>query len=276
MPGESGRADISERAIHTEMLWYRKIILDQALSLLAFSILRFADTTGQTAMSVVSKLCEPEIQTTVRKMVRKITATNDRSGGRVPSSKRQSIQFLLVIAVLYSMAMPAFADQEFMAAGVLLVAEDNPSPLVFLVRHHSRTWYEMPGGRRQLVGGRDGERRETAYETAIREVFEETRGYLSPDQLREIVDPTRSMRDRGFVFFFGSIERFPVSAIGELAHLDDDSASAFREVADYAWVAVDNILASDGISVIDVNGRSIELRRQLKSRLRGARAAGWL
>jgi 8-oxo-dGTP pyrophosphatase MutT (NUDIX family) len=258
------------------MLWYRKIILDQALSLLAFSILRFADTTGQTAMSVVSKLCEPEIQTTVRKMVRKITATNDRPGGRVPSSKRQSIQFLVVIAVLYSMAMPAFADQEFMAAGVLLVAEDNPSPLVFLVRHHSRTWYEMPGGRRQLVGGTDGERRETAYETAIREVFEETRGYLSPDQLRERVDPTRSMRDRGFVFFFGSIERFPVSAIGELAHLDDDSASAFREVADYAWVAVDNILASDGISVIDVNGRSIELRRQLKSRLRGARAAGWL
>ena len=162
-----------------------------------------------------------------------------------------------------------------MAAGVLLVAQDDPSPLVFLVRHNSRNWYEMPGGRRQSVSGPDGERSETAYETAIREAFEETRGYLSPDQLRDIVDPSCSMRDGGFVFFFGSIERFPVSAIGELAHLDDDSASGFREVADYAWVAVDGILASDGISVIDVNGRSIELRRELKSRLLGARAAGW-
>lgn len=219
-------------------------------------------------MSVVSKPCVTEMET---------TATNDRPSGRNPSPKQQCIQLLLVIAMLCSTAIPATAEeQEFMAAGVLLVAQDEPSPLVFLVRHHSRTWYEMPGGRRQLVSGTDGERSETAYETAIREAFEETRGYLSPDQLRDIVDPSRSMRDRGFVFFFGSIERFPVSAIGELAHLDDDSASAFREVADYAWVAVDSILASDGISVIDVNGRSIELRRELKSRLLRARAAGWL
>ncbi|UCD67812.1 MAG: NUDIX hydrolase [Betaproteobacteria bacterium] len=172
--------------------------------------------------------------------------------------------------------MPALADQQFMAAGVLMVAEDKPSPLVFLVRHHSRSWYEMPGGRRQLVSGTDGERPETAYETAIREVFEETRGYLSPDQLREIVDPARSMHDRGFVFFFGSIEKFATSAIGELAHLDDDNASAFREVADYAWVAVDRVLAGDGVTVIDVNGRSVDLRRELKSRLLRARAASWL
>ena len=209
-------------------------------------------------------------------MVLKITATNDRPTARIPSAKQQSIRFLLVIAVLCSMAMPAVAEQEFMAAGVLLVAQDEPSPLVFLVRHNSRTWYEMPGGRRQMVSGTDGERRETAYETAIREAFEETRGYLSPDQLRDIVDPSRSMRDRGFVIFFGSIERFPTSAIGELAHLDDDSASGFREVADYAWAAVDSILASDGISVIDVNSRSVELRRELKSRLLRARDAGWL
>ncbi|UCH46619.1 MAG: NUDIX hydrolase [Betaproteobacteria bacterium] len=162
-----------------------------------------------------------------------------------------------------------------MAAGILLVAQHQQSTQVFLVKHNSRPFFEMPGGRRQLVSDTGGERRETAYETAIREAFEETRGYLSPDHLRQIVDSTRSMGDRGFVFFFARTDRFPISAISELSQLEDDSAAAFREVADYAWVAVDTVLAGDGATVIDVDGRSIELRRELKARLLRARAAGW-
>lgn len=182
----------------------------------------------------------------------------------------------LAITAFCLMATGTAASQEFMAAGTLLVADKQPPALLLLVKHHSRSFYEMPGGRRQLTNGTDGERRETAHETAIREVFEETRGYLSPDDLRDVIDPSRSMRDGGFVFFLARVGRFPTSAMKETAHLDDDSAAGFREVADYAWVAVESVLSGDGVSVIDIDGRTIELRPELKSRLVRARAAGWL
>lgn len=205
-----------------------------------------------------------------------MAVTQHRPVGRILTFRRRSIRILLLITVLSSMMVPAFAEREFMAAGALLVADEQQPALMLLVTHHSRSFYEMPGGRRQLVNGTDGERRETAHETAVREVFEETRGYLSPDDLREVIDPSRSMRDAGFVFFLARVDRFPTSAIKQIADLDDDSAAGFREVADYAWVTVESVLAGDGVSVTDVDGRTIELRPQLKSRLLRARAAGWL
>lgn len=197
--------------------------------------------------------------------------------------KRIEFFLVLLLVVLCPMTAPAAANSDFMAAGVLLVALDDQSAgdqsvhdqssMVFLVRHRSRSWYEMPGGRRQSVSDKDGE---TAYETAIRECSEEVRGYLAPDMLRKAVDPSRYLRDGGFVFFVGKINQFPISEIVDLSHLDDDLPSGFREVADYAWVHVQSVLASTDGTVIDAHGRRITLRRQLKSRLQRAQAAGWL
>ncbi len=192
--------------------------------------------------------------------------------------KRIDLCLVLSLVALWPMAAPAAADSDFVAAGVLLVAEDDQSAddqssMLFLVRHRSRSWYEIPGGRRQFVSDKDGE---TAYETAIRECFEETRGYLSPDILRKVVDPSRYLRDGGFVFFVGKIKQFPMSEIVDLSHLDDDLPPGFREVADYAWVNVQSVVTSTDGTVIDAHGRRITLRRQLKSRLERAQAAGWL
>ena len=192
--------------------------------------------------------------------------------------KRIERFLVLLLVALCPMGAPAAVNSDFVAAGVLLVtlddqsAHDQPS-MVFLVRHRSRSWYEMPGGRRQSVGDKDGE---TAYETAIRECFEETRGYLSPDMLRKAVDPSRYLREGGFVFFVGKINRFPMSEIVDLPHQDDDLPPGFREVADYAWVKVQSVFASDDGTVIDAHGRRITLRPQLKARLQRAQAAGWL
>lgn len=182
----------------------------------------------------------------------------------------------VAITALCLMITGAAASQEFMAAGALLVADKEQPPLILLVKHHSRSFFEMPGGRRQMVERTGAERRETAHETAVREVFEELRGYLSPDYLREAIDPSRSMQDGGFVFFIARIDRFPTTAIAELSRLDDDSSAGLREVADYAWVSVESVFASSDETAIDANGHRIALRRQLKSRLERARAAGWL
>ena len=185
----------------------------------------------------------------------------------------------MVLAMLCFVAPPAAATRDFMAAGILLVADDGQSPMVLLVRHHSRSWYEMPGGRRQVnsgaESGQDG-RRETAYQTAVREVYEETRRYLSHDLLRTVVDASHNIRDGGFVFFVGKIDRFPVTGLPDTPRPNDANASAFSEIADYAWVPVENVFAGDDTVVADADGRRIKVRRQLKSRLQQARAAGWL
>ena len=184
-----------------------------------------------------------------------------------------------VSSALYFAATAVAASHDFKAAGILLVADDHRSALVFLVRHRSRAWYEMPGGRRQTLDDTavgQGNRSESAYETAIRECFEETRGFLSPELLRGIVDPSRVIRDGGFVFFVAKIGWFPVTELPDLADSGHENPDAFREIADYAWVPVDNVLAGEDASVIDANGRIVEVRRQLKSRLLRARAAGWV
>ncbi|NIO43219.1 MAG: NUDIX domain-containing protein [Burkholderiales bacterium] len=125
---------------------------------------------------------------------------------------------VLLLLALCSMAAPVAAEEDFVAAGILLASQNQQPTMIFLVKHHSRLFYEMPGGRRQLISSPKGERRETAYETAIRECIEETRGHLSASLLQERVDPSRYLRDHGFVFFFGKIHRFTLSELGELSN----------------------------------------------------------
>lgn len=192
--------------------------------------------------------------------------------------KRRMQYFTTLVAVLCIVVMPAAATSDFMAAGVLLVAAHGQSAKVLLVKHHSRAWYEMPGGRRQIKSGAEsgqGGQHETAYQTAIRECFEETRGVLSPEVLRQVVDPSSNIRDGGFVFFLAKIEWFSVTDLTDAPGADDDNSAAFGEIADYAWLSVDTVLATDDNLVSDVTGRTIRLRPELRPRLERARRAGW-
>ncbi len=185
--------------------------------------------------------------------------------------KRKSVDFILAFAALCLAVSPAAATADFRAAGALLVTGEGQSSLVLLVKHRSRSWYEMPGGRRQSQSA--GERGpDSAYETAIRECHEESRGVLSREMLRKAVDPARKLRDGGFVFFTGRID--PIG-LDSLRQAPAPEAAAFREIADFAWVAVESVLASDDDTVIDEEGRRIKVRSQLKSRLARARENGW-
>ncbi|MGD8790856.1 MAG: NUDIX hydrolase [Burkholderiales bacterium] len=193
--------------------------------------------------------------------------------------KRKSYYISLTLVAFCFMVAPVAASRDFVAAGIALVAKEEQSALIFLVKHHSRSWYEMPGGRRQMVEDariERGKRSETAYETAIRECYEESGGFLSPEFLRRIVDPSRMMRDGGFVFFVAITDWFALSDLPGAADSGHENAHAFREIERYAWVPVKNVLASENATVVDADGRSLEVRRELKSRLMRAREAGWL
>jgi hypothetical protein len=99
----------------------------------------------------------------------------------------------LVLVPMSYLSAPAQAGEDYMAAGIALVARDGQVDLVFLVRHHSRSWYEMPGGRRQTAEDAkkngDVKRSETAYQTAIRECFEEAGASCLPGFFVESLTP---------------------------------------------------------------------------------------
>ncbi len=191
---------------------------------------------------------------------------------------RQKHIFLVVVFALCSgVAAPGLASNEFKAAGALLVSGEGQSLQVLLVKHHSRSWYEMPGGRRQFASaGEGGQDRvlETAYETAIRECHEESRGMLSPVLLRNSIDQSHQLRDGGFVYFVGTIDWIAADTLRQVAV--PRGAGPLGEIADYAWVDVDHVLVSEGDMVTDSEGRSIRVRPQLSARLLRARGEGWL
>jgi 8-oxo-dGTP pyrophosphatase MutT (NUDIX family) len=191
---------------------------------------------------------------------------------------RRSGRVLVFIAMLF-IPVQASATTDFTAAGVLLIANETGSTFVFLGIYRYRPWYEMLAGRREFVldrGAGNGSRRETAYETALRECFEESRGFLKPDYLLGVTDPADFVRDASFVFFRANIEKFSVDEIMHAQIPDAVNPNAYSEIVDYAWVSVEAILSSDDAFVVDDAGRRIQVRGRLKSRLLRARAAGWL
>ena len=193
-------------------------------------------------------------------------------------SVRHSGRVLVFIAMLFISA-PTTATTDFTAAGVLIIAKANGSAFVFLGRDRYRPWYEMLAGRREFVldrGAGNGSRRETAYETALRECFEESRGFLKPDYLSDVTDSAQFIRDGSLVFFRAEIEKFSIDEIMRAQIPDTVNSDAFREIVDYAWVSVEAVLSSDDAFVVDDAGRRIQVQRRLKSRLVQARAAGWL
>jgi 8-oxo-dGTP pyrophosphatase MutT (NUDIX family) len=191
---------------------------------------------------------------------------------------RRAWRVFVFVAMLFISA-PTNATPDFTAAGVLLIANERGSTFVFVGRDRYRSWFEMLAGRRELVrdsGSGNSTRRETAYETALRECFEESRGFLKLEYLSDVTDSAGFIRDGSLVFFRAEIGKFSVDEIMRAQIPDTVNPDAFREIVDYAWVPVEAVLSSDDAFVVDDSGRRIQVRGRLKSRLAQARAAGWL
>jgi 8-oxo-dGTP pyrophosphatase MutT (NUDIX family) len=190
----------------------------------------------------------------------------------------RALVFIAFIGILFC-SPPSSATTDFDAAGVLLIARDEGATYVLLGRDRFRPWYEMLAGSRNFVsddGKGDAPRRETAYETALRECFEESRGFLKSEYLRTVTDPARFMRDGSFVFFPAEIDKFSVDAIKRNPIPDNVNPIPFLEIGDFAWISVDAILSSGDAVALDDTGRRIQIRHQLKPRLLRAQGAGWL
>ncbi len=202
---------------------------------------------------------------------RNVANVRTRHSLRVPA-------FVTVIWIL-SGSLPCAATTDFTAAGALLIAQEGESAFILLGKDRYRSWYEMFAGRRETVldGNEQGKSRpETAYQTALRECFEESRGYLKTDYLRGVMQPGDFLRDGSFVYFRAQVAKFSVDDIMRMEISDGVDPAPFREIVDYAWVSVEAVLSSDDAYVVDDSGRRIQVRQRLKSRLVRARAAGWL
>ena len=185
----------------------------------------------------------------------------------------------ILLVALCCVVSAAAADEDYAAAGIALIARHGGGDLIFLVRHHKRSWYEMPGGRRKVAGDAisgQSNRGETAYDTAIRECYEESRGYLRPERLREIVDPVRRLQDDKFVYFVARIDWFALSELPAAPAAEQQNLRAFHEAVGFAWVPLANVINSKDGTTLDLSGNRIEIRPQLKPRLIRAGASGWL
>ena len=99
---------------------------------------------------------------------------------------------------------------------------------------------------------------------------------MRAELLRDVVDPARMLKDGGFVYFVARIEWFELSKIPAAPGASDETMRAFHEAVDFAWVPVTNVISSNDGTAVDLAGRRIVLRQQLKSRLLRAGASGWL
>ena len=185
--------------------------------------------------------------------------------------------FTLVLAfTLATSLLEARAEgEEFFAAGVMLIAHKDGDTQLLLGKSHRRQWYELFAGRRGTTVDDEGRRPETAYETALRETYEESRGYLSREFLHEVMDESRYLNDGGFLYFRAVVEPFAIEDMREAPVPLSDTPLAFSEIADYAWVSIDAVIAGDNAEVVDEAGRTIDVRPQLKGRVLRAQEAGW-
>jgi 8-oxo-dGTP pyrophosphatase MutT (NUDIX family) len=200
-------------------------------------------------------------------------ASLDRQEGSARLLSRAAAALMLVMLVCVSNAT---AREEFFAAGVMLIAHKDGSAYLLLGKPHGRPWYELFAGRRGSATDADARRPETAYETALREAYEESRGYLNPEYLQQRIGEDQYLEDGGFVFFRAVVEPFAIEDMRKVPVPLSGNPLAFTEISDYAWVNVDAIIASENAVVVDEAGRSIDVRPQLKGRVLRAREAGWL
>jgi len=205
--------------------------------------------------------------------VSRLIASPDCQEGSARRWNRSAAMLLLVMLVCISNAT---AREDFYAAGVMLIAHKDGSAYVLLGKPRGRQWYEFFAGGRGSTTDGDGRRPETAYETALREAYEESRGYVDLEYLQQRIGEDQSIVDDGFIIFRAVVEPFAIEDMRKVPVPLSDNPLAFTEISDYAWVSVDAIIASENAVVVDEAGRSIDVRPQLKGRVLRAREEGWL
>ena len=165
--------------------------------------------------------------------------------------------------------MPHSDARSILAAGLILLAEHQGQMLVLLGRDRWRRRYSVLAGKRQRLRDATGQRRlESPYQTAIREAAEESRGYWQQAQLTALCSADRFIDYGRCRLFTATVGYVPAAAIKAKALPSlSPRFAAYREIAAFAWVAVEAVLQCPPQRVPSIDGRTIRVHRALAHEL---------
>lgn len=134
-------------------------------------------------------------------------------------------RFLLIVSGFTSCQLAHSAG-----AGILVYCERDGEPLILIADHKkasqsNRGWSSL-GGTIQS--------NETPVEAAIREVYEESHGVISRDELYQSVDPSIKVETSGFVVFFAKTPCYSTNMFNDIAGGYREKGSAER--GPYQWL----------------------------------------
>jgi len=188
-----------------------------------------------------------------------------------------SFKLFITSILLFSTTI---ASEVFANAGMLIMVQNTNGTFVLLERDRDRDYFEFPGGTTEIAQSLTSQNTivESAYETALRETVEETRGYLGRRELMAASDPVKwRIEIDDFVIFRVKTEMFDLNNILsiKIPARNNGHWTPMLEIIDYAWVDINLILHSKLSKVVDTKGREIQVRSNLPEYIKLAKKKGW-
>jgi 8-oxo-dGTP pyrophosphatase MutT (NUDIX family) len=184
---------------------------------------------------------------------------------------KKNIKYILAVLIFIN---PLYV---LAASGMLIIANEKTDTYILLVRDHTRQYFEMLAGNpepgKSLTDS--SSREESSYEAALRESVEETRGYLGRQQLQAASCESDFVNDNGFIFYRANLVKFNLDEVRLILIPNSDNWTPMREISEYAWVNVKEILDSNGLIVLENTGKKIIIHKKLKAGIEKAKAKNW-
>lgn len=163
----------------------------------------------------------------------------------------------------------------FANAGMIVISEDEGQTLVLLVKPHNSKSFTFPGGKVASNNDNSKDEHDSHYETAIRETMEETRGYLTEDQLEQASVPFSKIQIKKHTLYLAKIPFFDIDEIFKILIPRGRAWKAMREIDDYAWVNINDISAASERFVKTHAGKEIKLKKIVKKAIHAGQADSW-
>nr|VFK36912.1 MAG: hypothetical protein BECKSD772F_GA0070984_100728 [Candidatus Kentron sp. SD]VFK40554.1 MAG: hypothetical protein BECKSD772E_GA0070983_100727 [Candidatus Kentron sp. SD] len=183
-----------------------------------------------------------------------------------------------ILVLLFGTPLFARDANEFFAAGMLPIAREDANSYVLLGKDRGRNHFETLSGKPEEVTSLaiGTGTKESAYETALRECVEETRGYWGRSFLANNSDEDKYINYNGFIFFKVEVPMVRLANFEKIGVPPNSKKwDVFREITEYAWVDVCDLISSDDNTVTSKAGKIISIHPALPAELEKANREGW-